>query len=172
VSLVLGAEAGFVARTIDSDRKHLTSVLRAAAEHPGSAFVEIYQNCPIYNDGAFDRLTDAESRDTAVLRMEVGEKLVFGDKGIVRGADGELTVGAADDPDVVVHDPTRNDPSLAFALSRLTEPTPIGVFRAVDRPSYDELSQAQIAAAQEKEGPGDADALQKLLTGRDTWTVG
>ncbi|HVU73194.1 MAG TPA: 2-oxoacid:ferredoxin oxidoreductase subunit beta [Mycobacteriales bacterium] len=172
VSLVLGAEASFVARTIDSDRKHLTSVLRAAAEHPGSAFVEIYQNCPIYNDGAFDRLTDADSRDTAVLRMEVGEKLVFGDKGIVRGADGELTVAAADDPGVVVHDPTRNDPSLAFALSRLTEPTPIGVFRNVDRPSYDELSRAQIEMAREKEGPGDAEALQKLLTGRDTWNVG
>jgi 2-oxoglutarate ferredoxin oxidoreductase subunit beta len=175
VSLTLGAEASFVARTLDTDRKHLTATLRAAAEHPGSAFVEIYQNCPIFNDGAFDKLTDSESRDSTVLRMEPGQPLTYGTGenplGIRHSAAGGVEVCAADDPAVIVHDPSVEDPSLAFALSRLMEPTPIGIFRDVDRPSYDELARGQLAAATAKEGQGDDDALQALLYGGDTWTV-
>src|ERR1700709_1916115 len=131
VSLALGAEATFVARTLDSDRKHLPSVLRAAADHPGTALVEIYQNCNIFNDGAFDLLKDAETRDDWTIRLEHGRPLRFGapdangvgSKAIVRDSFGDLSVAenvAADDPRVVVHDAHRDDPSYAFALSRLT----------------------------------------------------
>jgi 2-oxoglutarate ferredoxin oxidoreductase subunit beta len=170
ISLVLGAEATFVARSIDSDRKHLTSVLEAAAAHEGSAFIEIYQNCNIFNDGAYDSLTDSESRETTVLRMEPGQPLVFGPeggrKGLRRSASGGLEVGPAED--ALIHDPTLLDPTTAFALSRSTAPTPIGIFRNVLRPTYDELMSDQLDASVAKAGVGD---LQTLLRGKDTWTV-
>jgi 2-oxoglutarate ferredoxin oxidoreductase subunit beta len=174
-SLVLGADATFVARSIDSDRAHLTSVLRAAAEHPGAAFVEIFQNCNIFNDGAFDPLKDRAKRDDATLRLAHGRPLIFGaeaDKGIRAAADGGLEVCAADDPGVAVHDAQAADPTRAFALSRLTGEsagvTPIGVFRDVDLPTYDEQMAAQIDQARERAGGGD---LMALLAGGDTWTV-
>src|ERR1700677_1221805 len=155
LSLALGAEARFVARTIDSDRKHLTSVLRAgaagpclvppttaparkhlpsvlraAADHRGTAFIEIYQNCPIFNDDAFEPLKDASAGDRLV-RLVHGEPLVAGGTGLRFGADGQLT--ACDPADALVHDAHRADPSYAFALSRLDTPdfrhTPVGVFR-------------------------------------------
>ncbi|MFE1886037.1 2-oxoacid:ferredoxin oxidoreductase subunit beta [Streptomyces diastatochromogenes] len=151
VSLALGAEASFVARTIDSDRKHLTEVLRSAADHQGTALVEIYQNCNIFNDGAFDALKDPSTRDTALLRLEHGKPYRL-------TPDGPGTVHD-------VHDP---DPTRAFALSRLTRPTPIGVFRAVRRPVYDVLMEEQLRAAQERYGAGD---LAAVLAGGDTWTV-
>ena len=148
MSLALGAEATFVARTLDSDRKHLTSVLRAAADHQGTALVEIYQNCNIFNDGAFDLLKDADTRDdwTIPLRARRAAALrpVADDgssKAVVRTATGALTVEddvAADDPRVVVHDAHADDPSYAFALSRLSANesryTPMGVFRSVVAP--------------------------------------
>src|SRR5207237_9957798 len=109
VSLALGAEASFVARTVDSDRKHLTSVLRAAANHPGTALVEIYQNCNIFNDGAFDILKDPSSRDGAALHLEDGRPMVFGiegeAKGVRRSPEGGLEICEADDPNVLVHRP-------------------------------------------------------------------
>jgi len=170
VSLALGAEATFVARTIDSDRKHLTSVLREAADHQGTAFIEIYQNCPIFNDDAFEPLKDASAGDRLV-RLVHGEPLVAGGTGLRFGADGQLT--ACDPADALVHDAHRADPSYAFALSRLDTPdfrhTPVGVFRKVEQASYDELMAAQIAAAQAKSGAGD---LAMLLSGADTWEVG
>jgi 2-oxoglutarate ferredoxin oxidoreductase subunit beta len=172
VSVALGAEASFVARSIDSDRAHLTSVLRAAANHPGTALVEIYQNCNIFNDGAFDVLKDPSTREGAALRLEDGQPMIFGvegeAKGVRRSADGGLEICAADDPDVLVHRAGIEDPTTAFALSRLTGVTPIGVFRDVDRPSYDELLNAQVDAAVEKDGQGD---LMALLHGGDTWSV-
>jgi 2-oxoglutarate ferredoxin oxidoreductase subunit beta len=171
VSLALGAEATFVARSIDSDRAHLTSVLRAANDHPGTALVEIYQNCNIFNDGAFDLLKDKDSRDDSGLRLESGQAMVFGtdsDKGVRRSATGGLEVCNATDPGVLVHDPTVEDPTTAFALSRLEGVTPIGVFRDIDRPTYDELMSDQLASAQAKQGPGD---LMKLLHSGDTWNV-
>src|SRR5580698_4123534 len=144
VSVALGAEATFVARTLDSDRKHLTSVLRAAADHEGTALVEIYQNCNIFNDGAFDLLKDADTRDDWTIRMEHGQPLRFGadgSKAVVRDATGGLHVEddvAADDPRVVVHDAHARDSTYAFALSRLTSAdsryAPMGVFRSVQRP--------------------------------------
>src|SRR5215813_8511879 len=130
ISLALGAEATFVARTVDSDRKHLTSVLRAAAEHQGTALVEIYQNCNIFNDGAFEVLKDAATRDDWTIRLEHGEPVRFGTEGakaVVRSPAGALTIEdglAADDPQVVVHDAHAADPAYAFALSRLSSIDP------------------------------------------------
>jgi 2-oxoglutarate ferredoxin oxidoreductase subunit beta len=175
VSLALGAEATFVARTIDSDRKHLTSVLRAAAEHPGSAMVEIYQNCNIFNDGAFDLLKNRDTKEEWTIRLEHGHPITFGADGakaVVRDPDtGALRIGTADGPGVVVHDAGADDPTLAFALSRLSgqdlRNTPIGVFRSVIRPSYDDQLREQVRAAEEAT-PGD---LNRLLRGADTWTV-
>jgi 2-oxoglutarate/2-oxoacid ferredoxin oxidoreductase subunit beta len=179
LSLAIGAGAGFVARTVDSDRKHLTSVLRAAAGYEGTALVEIYQNCNIFNDGTFEVLKNPATRDDHLLRLEQGGPLRYGAGGertIVRGPTGSLRPAAAGEtaPDgaaEAVHDAHDPDPALAFALSRLPEnggPTPIGVFRSVARPSYDRLVAEQLREAVAARGDGDLDAL---LTGRDSWTV-
>jgi 2-oxoglutarate/2-oxoacid ferredoxin oxidoreductase subunit beta len=179
VSLALGAEASFVARTIDSDRKHLTGVLRAAADHKGTAFVEIYQNCPIFNDDAFLPVTEPGQREEHLIRLEHGEPIRFGDggsQGLRFGRYGGLEavpVAEADAASLLVHDAHAPDPSYAFALSRLDSSnfahTPVGVFRNVERPSYDELMTAQIEAARQRHGDGD---LAELLAGSDTWQVG
>jgi 2-oxoglutarate ferredoxin oxidoreductase subunit beta len=170
-SLALGADATFVARTIDSDRKHLTSVLRAAADHQGAAFIEIYQNCPIFNDDAFEPLKDASAGDR-LIRLEHGQPVRSGSTGITFGSHGQLEP-AAGPADAIIHDAHRADPSYAFALSRLDAAdfrhTPIGVFRQIEQPSYDQLMAGQIAAARDKSGPGD---LAALLAGSDTWEVG
>ena len=175
LSVALGAEATFVARTIDTDRAHLTSVLRAATAHAGTALVEIYQNCNIFNDGAFDVLKDKETRDSALLRLEHGQPLLFGpnrERGVRHGRTGGLEVCLHDDPGVLSHDVEAPDPSVAFALSRLTADdggvTPIGVFRDVQAPTYDELMAGQIEGAIARSGAGDLDAL---LHSGDTWTV-
>jgi 2-oxoglutarate ferredoxin oxidoreductase subunit beta len=176
VSLALGAEATFVARTLDSDRRHLTSVLRAAAAHQGTALVQIYQNCNIFNDGAFDLLKDPQTRDDWTIRLEDGQPIRFGtSSAVVRDpATGSLTIETdvpEGDPRVVVHDVRTEDPSYAFALSRLAGTdlryTPMGVFRSVLRPTYDALMTEQVERAKAG-GPGD---LGALLTGSDTWTV-
>ncbi|MCF6523571.1 2-oxoacid:ferredoxin oxidoreductase subunit beta [Streptomyces sp. JJ36] len=185
VSLALGAEASFVARTVDSDRKHLTSVLRAAADHPGTALVEIYQNCNIFNDGAFEVLKDKQQALEAVIRLEHGEPVRFGapaedglgGKGVVRDpATGELRIVdvAEEGTDgVLVHDAHADSPATAFALSRLADPdtlhhTPIGVLRSVRRPVYEQAMAEQLEYAVEQQGKGD---LSALLAGKDTWTV-
>ncbi|MFF8676424.1 2-oxoacid:ferredoxin oxidoreductase subunit beta [Streptomyces sp. NPDC015237] len=180
VSLAIGAEASFVARTVDSDRKHLTEVLRQAADHPGTALVEIYQNCNIFNDGAFEVLKDRERAEEAVIRLEHGQPIRFGAngaKGVVRDPrTGDLevvTVTADNEADVLVHDAHATSPTTAFALSRLADPdtlhhTPIGVLRSVERPVYDTLMSDQLDAAVTRDGKGD---LAALLAGNDTWTV-
>ncbi|HUZ36078.1 MAG TPA: 2-oxoacid:ferredoxin oxidoreductase subunit beta [Streptosporangiaceae bacterium] len=178
LSLAVGAEASFVARTIDSDRKHLTSVLRAAADHRGASLVEIYQNCPIFNDDAFAPLTDPATRDDRLIRLEHGEPVRFGadrGHGLRAGRYGSLEaveVAGADEGSLLVHDAHTADPAYAFALSRLGGSdfthTPIGVFRKVARPSYDELMSAQLEEARAKQGEGD---LAALLAGPDTWQV-
>jgi 2-oxoglutarate ferredoxin oxidoreductase subunit beta len=181
ISLALGAEASFVARTIDSDRKHLQSVLRAAAEHQGSAFVEIYQNCNIFNDGAFDLLKEADSRDAALIPLQHGAPLTFGRDGgsaVVRSAAGfglEVRPTAEVSPaDIVVHDETVDEPAYAFALSRLPRTdlshTPIGIFRNVSRPTYDNLVREQVAAASATVSEPEAE-LASLLNSGDTWTI-
>lgn len=176
LSLALGAEATFVARTIDSDRKHLTSVLRAAAGHPGASFVEIYQNCPIFNDDAFEPLKDPAARDVRLLRLEHGEPLRLGpDRGVVAGEFGGLEVVDVDsvgEDRLLRHDAHREDPGYAFALSRLDQPAfehvPIGVLRDVRRPAYDELVNEQVADARAERGAGE---LAALLASGDTWRV-
>ena len=175
ISLAIGAEGSFVARTLDSDRKHLTSVLRAAAQHQGTALVEIYQNCNIFNDGAFEPLKDATVRDEITVRLEHGEPIVFGkdgSKGLLRNASGGFDVVPASTAGIAVHDAHNPDPSQAFALSRLDSPsfehTPIGIFRDVARPSYDEQLRAQVDEAITKQGPGD---LATLLSSGDSWRI-
>ncbi|GLZ06454.1 2-oxoglutarate ferredoxin oxidoreductase subunit beta [Actinomadura sp. NBRC 104412] len=178
ISLAIGAEGSFVARTIDSDRKHLQSVLRAAAEHQGTALVEIYQNCNIFNDGAFEPLKDASVRDDITVRLEHGEPIVFGSerqKALRRTPNGSfevVNVADVDPSEIAVHDAHNPDPSQAFALSRLDSPafehTPIGIFRQVERPSYDELMSAQVEEAIRTQGKGD---LAALLSSGDTWRV-
>ncbi len=217
VSLALGADASFVARTIDSDRRHLTSVLRAAADHQGAAFIEIYQNCPIFNDDAFAPLKEASATDQRLIKLEHGAPVRFagGSKGLRFGPHGQLEAvevaaaeglgksdaaaeglgksdaaaeglgksdaaaeglgksdAAADEDTLITHDAHRADPSYAFALSRLDTAdfrhTPVGVFRQVEQPSYDQLMAEQIEAARSRSGPGD---LAALLAGSDTWAV-
>jgi 2-oxoglutarate ferredoxin oxidoreductase subunit beta len=181
VSLALGAEATFVARALDSDRKLLTSVLRAAAEHQGSAFVEIYQNCNIFNDGAFDILKDPSTRDAALIPLEHGRPITFGKENqsaVVRSPSGfGLTVrptAEVSPNEIIVHDETVADPAYAFALSRLPQAdlshTPIGVFRRVSRPTYDGLVREQIATAAADVTDREAE-LAKLLNSGDTWTI-
>ncbi len=181
LSLALGAEASFVARSIDSDRRHLTSVLRAAAAHEGSAFVEIYQNCNIFNDEAFEVLKDASIRDDYLIRLEHGSPVTF-------GGDGEWCVthppggfglsvrrtAEVSEDEIVVHDETVEDPAYAFALSRLPRldlrHTPIGVLRSVGRPTYDQIVRDQVTTAKSKVADPDAE-LASLLNSGDTWTI-
>jgi len=193
VSLALGAEGTFVARTVDSDRKHLTSVLSAAAAHRGTALVEIFQNCPIFNDGAFDELKGPETKETAIIPLVHGEPIRFGPaaedglggKGVVRdqatGSVRVVDVASPDNPDgvdpseVLVHDAHAGDPTTAFALSRLTDAgylhqAPIGIFRQVEHPTYDDLAREQIATARGGEDD-EGHALAGLLNSGDTWTV-
>ncbi len=185
VSLALGAEGTFVARTLDSDRRHMTEVLRAAAEHRGTSLVEIYQNCPIFNDGAFESIKDRSRQEARLVQLEHGGPVAVGPEGerrvLVRAADGELEFVPEQDvspdaPNLVIHDAHAADPSQAFALSRLDDATmthvPVGVFRSVERPTYDDQVRAQVQAAVDTAGgpSGDAD-LQALLRGKDTWTV-
>ena len=172
LSLVLGAEATFVARSVDSDRQHLTAMLRAAAAHEGTSFIEIYQNCNIFNDDAFAVLKDRDTRDAATIRLEHGQPLRSATRSVVRGADGSLQV--VDDPeapDAVVHDEHAADPTYAFGLSRLTDPTPIGIFRSVERKTYDRMMVEQLDTARERAGGDSEVMLAQLLTGNDTWTV-
>ncbi|WP_455432985.1 2-oxoacid:ferredoxin oxidoreductase subunit beta [Streptosporangium soli] len=175
ISLAIGAEASFVARTIDSDRKHLQSVLREAAEHQGTSLVEIYQNCNIFNDNAFEQLKDPEVRDDITLRLEHGQPIASASKAVRQGPRGLEVVPRASvrEEEILVHDIHNPDPSLAFALSRLDEPAfehvPIGIFRSVDRPSYDALMADQLDQATTDRGPGD---LADLLYGGDTWRIG
>jgi 2-oxoglutarate ferredoxin oxidoreductase subunit beta len=175
LSLALGAEATFVARTIDTDKKTMTEVLRKAALHQGSAYVEIYQNCNIYNDGAFDLVRD-DASNRIVLRQ--GEPIRFGEegeKGVVQRRDGSaavVDVAEVGEDALLRHDEHHEEPSLAFALSRLTlgtvGATPIGVFRDVERPVYDELMTSQIEQARADRGEGD---LRALVGSGDTWTI-
>ncbi len=161
LSIAIGAEADFVARAIDTDRKHLTEVLRAAAAHRGAAFVEIYQNCNIFNDGAFDYVRDDESNR---IYLEHGKPIRFGadgEKGVRLLPDGSaevVLVADVGEDALMVHDAHHTQPSQAFALSRLTNATagavPVGVFRDVQRPVYDELMAEQLDRAVESEGRG------------------
>jgi 2-oxoglutarate ferredoxin oxidoreductase subunit beta len=182
VSLALGAEASFVARTIDSDRKHLTGVLSAAAAHRGTSFVEIYQNCPIFNDGAFDAIKGRETAADALIPLVHGEPIRFGvdgSRGLVRSASGGVEVALVDEVGegaLLIHDAHDPDPSQAFAISRLTaadylSQAPIGIFRQVDRATYDDRARDQVSAAMAAATGEPSARLAGLISGGDTWTV-
>jgi 2-oxoglutarate ferredoxin oxidoreductase subunit beta len=172
VSIALGAEATFVARSIDTDKKHLTEVLRRAAAHKGSSLVEIYQNCNVYNDGAFEAVKEHTENQ---IRLVHGEPITFGEEGehgVKLRDDGSCELVAADEGDLLVHDEHQEVGSLAFALSRISHtphgPTPIGIFRDVERPVYDELMAGQLETARSERGEGD---LKSLIHAGDTWVV-
>ncbi len=178
VSLALGAEASFVARTHDMDRKHMMETIRRAHDHRGASFVEVYQNCNVFNDGAFATILAKDARPQMLIPLRHGEPIRFGpdgEHGVIVEADGHARLVDVADVGVdrlLVHDETRPDPSLAFMLSRLadgpTTPTPIGVFRSIDRPDYGSQVNAQLAESVDRKGPGD---LAALLSSGSTWTV-
>jgi 2-oxoglutarate ferredoxin oxidoreductase subunit beta len=179
LSVALGAEASFAARALDSDRAGLTEVLRAAAEHRGTSFVEILQDCPIFNDGSFDALR-RDNAESHLIRLRHGEPIRFGADGefaVVRNGFGLEVVASSEvaESEIVVHDARCERSEYAYALSRLTSQdlthVPIGVFRDVTRPTYDDGVRAQTAVAVER-APVGPRSLQNLLTGRETWTVG
>src|SRR5262245_17945140 len=177
LALALGADASFVARTIDVEKQHVRDTLRAAAEHPGSAFVEIYQNCNVFNDGAFDAVR-GKAGGPNQIRLEHGKPIRFGaedERGVVRSPGGGLeVVDVADvgEDALVVHDANVEDPSHATALARLADrpsgPTPIGVFRDVKRTVYGSERQEELSAAHAGATMADVD---ELLRSGDTWTV-
>ncbi|MHB1711034.1 MAG: 2-oxoacid:ferredoxin oxidoreductase subunit beta [Acidimicrobiales bacterium] len=178
LSLALGAEAGFVARTHDLDRKHMMEVFRRAHAHKGASFVEIYQNCNVFNDGAFAQITGKDHRSEMLIPLVHGEPIRFGadgERGVVQGPDGSMGIVAVADVGesaLLVHDEHRENPGLAFQLSRLArgpyEPTPIGIFRDVDRSEYGERMTQQIDEIIQRKGRGD---LASLLRSGSTWTV-
>ncbi len=177
ISLALGAEATFVARTLDADPSHTIEMLERAHAHKGSAFIEIYQNCNVFNDKAFIKLTGKEERAHNRIYMRHGEPLVFGPDGeyavVLNGAEAKIVETASVAPDgILTHDETSYSRSQAFALSRLNQgpsgPTPLGVFLDTPRESYDDALNRQLADVQEKRGPGD---LSKLVRSLGTWTV-
>jgi len=177
VSVALGAEATFVARTHDMDRQHMIEMVQRAHAHRGASIVEIYQNCNVFNDGAFGQITSKQTRDEMLIELRHGEPIRFGAdgrRGVVLDGGGVRLVDVADvgEDALLVHDETRPDPSIAFMLSRIatgpTMPTPVGVFRAVERDEYGARVNQQLAAAQEQRGPGD---LEALLRSSATWEV-
>jgi 2-oxoglutarate ferredoxin oxidoreductase subunit beta len=174
ITIALGAHATFVCRTVDVEQKHLGETLKRAHAHRGASFVEILQNCNIFNDGAFNDVSDRQIKADHQLLLEHGKPLIFGknkDKGIrMNGQRAEVAQlgGDVTEKDLVVHDETNL--ALAFMLANFEAPlpTPLGVFYAVSRPTYDAAMNQQLADAKAKQGPGD---LQALLTRGDTWTV-
>jgi 2-oxoglutarate/2-oxoacid ferredoxin oxidoreductase subunit beta len=178
LSLAIASESTFVARSIDIDVKHLGAMVDAAAKHKGISFIEVYQNCNIFNDGAFDSFTERTVRPDRVLYLEHGKPMVFGkerNKGIrMNGAHPEIvTIGenGITENDLLVHDIYLKDPSVAFMLARMEQPDfpqPVGIFRAIERPTYEDMMEDQIEAAVAKAGPGN---LEKLINSGETWVV-
>ncbi|MCC7351554.1 MAG: 2-oxoacid:ferredoxin oxidoreductase subunit beta [Phycisphaerales bacterium] len=176
ISIAIAAEASFAARAIDIDVKHLEYVLERAAHHKGSAFVEIYQNCNIFNDGAYSYATDKQSKSDTTLYLEHGKPMRFGkelDKAIRVNQMRPEIVNVKDVPadELLIHDEKAPNPTLAFMLSRMRHPDfpePLGVFRAVDQERYAQLVRSQSEQAVQRLGKGD---LQALLRGSETWTV-
>jgi 2-oxoglutarate ferredoxin oxidoreductase subunit beta len=176
--VAIGSEATFVARSVDVDINHLTMVLERAAHHKGTAFVEVYQDCNVFNNGAFAYVSKKDTKDESAIYLEHGKPLIFGknrDKGIRvnEGNRPEIVPlgGDVKEDDLLFHDEKATEPSLAFLLARMRHPEfpePMGVFRAVERPTYDEAVNHQMLNQLETKGPGD---LDKLFHMGDTWTV-
>ena len=175
--IAISNEATFVARSIDVDVKHLSSILTQAAHHKGVSFVEVFQNCNIFNDGAFKHFSEREFRDDRTIRLEDGKPLVFGrdrDRGIrLNGLKLEVVElrRGAPETDLLIHDIHDPEPHLANLLARMDYPdfpVPVGVFRSVAKPTYDELMEAQVEDAISRSGAGD---LERLLNSGDVWVV-
>lgn len=175
--LTLGAEASFVARALDRDPKHLQEIIRRAAEHRGTSFIEVYQNCNVFNDGAFFQFTEKETKDDNVLMLEHGKPMIFGknkDKGVVLENFTPRVVSIADGKhsanDLMVHN--EKDTMLSFILARMSNipdlPRPVGVLYAVQRPLYEAEMNRQIETAIQKQGEGD---LEKLFNRGETWDI-
>jgi 2-oxoglutarate ferredoxin oxidoreductase subunit beta len=178
LTIALAAEASFVARSVDTHTEHLQQTLERGGRHKGSSFIEVLQNCNIFNDGAWRDFTDREVREDRMLFLEHGKPMIFGkdrDKGIrLNGLHPEVvTLGenGVTEADLLVHDESADDPYLALVLSRMfwpEYPVPVGVLRATSRPTHDRLLEDQLTAAVARSGPGD---LQRVLRGGETWTV-
>ena len=177
LSVAIGAEATFVARSVDVNTKHLEYVLQRAAAHKGTSFVEIYQNCNIFNDLAFEYATGKETKDDTTVYLEHGKPLIFGkdrNKGIrLHGMEPEIVTLGGDikEDDLLFHDEKQAEPSLAYLLSRMHYPEfpePLGVFRCVERPTYEEMVMGQVNAAVKAKGPG---RLEELYDDGETWVV-
>jgi 2-oxoglutarate ferredoxin oxidoreductase subunit beta len=178
LSVAIASEATFVARSLDLDVKHLGATVQAAARHKGVSFIEVYQNCNIFNDGAFEYFTERSARTDRMIYLEHGQPMIFGkerNRGIrMNGAQPEVvTIGenGVTVDDLLVHDIHLKDPSVAFMLARMEYPDfpqPIGIFRAVERDTYEDMMEAQITAAIEKQGAGN---LEKLINSGETWVV-
>jgi len=178
LSIAIGAEATFVARAMDVNVKHLSEVLLRAARHKGTAFIEIYQNCNVFNDGAWEYASNRDQKDENTLYLEHGKPLVFGknrDKGIRLNANMQPEIvqlgGGVKEDDLLFHDEKAPEPSLAFMLSRMRYPEfpePMGVLRDVEAPVFEEGMQSQIKAAVARQGAG---TIEALLNSGDTWVV-
>jgi len=178
ISLALGAEASFVARTHDMDRKHMQAMFTRAHAHKGASLVEIYQNCNVFNDGAFAQITKRDKRDAMLINLQHGQPIRFGveqERGLAMNASGKIEiVDVADvgEENLLVHDEAADDPAVAFAISRLanrpTMPTPVGVFRAVERIEYAAAVNEQVDHVTATQGPG---TLEGLFASRPTWEV-
>lgn len=178
VAVAIGAGASFVARTVDTDLASLGNILKQAATHRGTAFVEVLQNCNMFADGTYEALTDKATRDDARLLLEHGKPMIFGkqrDRGIrlngLRPQVVSLGEGGGNEDDLLIHDATTQDASLGFLLSQMQSPEfplPLGIFRQASLPAYEELCAAQAASVMAEKGPGD---LESLLLGGAAWTV-
>ncbi len=177
LAVAVGAGATFVARTLDNDLRHLIATLERAAHHKGTSFVEVLQNCVVYNDNAFAAFADKPVRSERTVTLEHGKPLIFGKEqqyGIyLNGLHPEIAeIGkGVKEEDLLIHDETSEDPTLAFALAQMSHPeypVPLGVLRAVQRPSYEQLMEEQVQDAIARQGKGD---LASLLSSGDTWTV-
>jgi 2-oxoglutarate ferredoxin oxidoreductase subunit beta len=164
---------------VDTNIKHMSEVLKRAAEHKGVAFVEVYQNCVVFNDGAFDYATSKETKADSLVELEHGKPLIFGknkDKGVRLNMGTMIpevvTLGNGISPDdLIFHDEKAPQPTLAYMLSRMHHPElpePIGVFRAVEKPTFDAALNDQVQALRDKKGEGDISAL---INGGETWTI-
>lgn len=175
--IALAAEATFVARSLDIDTKHLVETMNRAAHHKGTAFVEVFQNCNIFNDGAFKAFTDREIRDDRMIQLKHGQPLIFGknhDKGLkLKGTKLEVVQlgNGVTEADLLVHNEEDTEPTLAYLLSSMSYPeypVPVGVFRNVQKATYDDLLEGQIKKSEEILGKPD---LEKLLNSGETWVV-
>ena len=176
LAFAIGAGATFIARSLDIDTKHLVATLERAAKHRGTSFVEVYQNCLVYNDNAFMGFADKSARPDHTIALEHGQPMIFGkeqNRGIeLNGTRPEVVdLWAGKEHELLVHDETRDDPAIAFILAQMEHPefpVPLGVIRAVERPTYDELMERQVQEAVARQGEGD---LETLFAEGDTWTV-